>query len=216
MLGIRFGEKERMMRKPMKITCLIIVLLTFTINAFSQVEIKEYQGEKLSPFDRSYDNSIKGPQLVDINKYRLIVNGKIQKALLLTYTQVLALPSVTRAITLNCIEGWSEHLLFKGVRIADIVKSTIINKDVQTVIFYAIDGYSSSLSYKYVIDNDIMLAYEINGKKLDETRGFPFQVVAESKFGYKWVKWVTRIEFSDKPYEGYWEQRGYDNEANIK
>jgi len=204
------------MRKPMKITCLIIALLSVALNAYSQVEIKEYQGEKLSPFDRSYDNSIKGPQNVDINKYRLIVNGKIQKALLLTYTQVLALPSVTRAITLNCIEGWSEHLLFKGVRIADIVKSTIVNKDVQTVIFYAVDGYSSSLSYKYVIDNDIMLAYEINGKKLDETRGFPFQVVAESKFGYKWVKWVTRIEFSDKPYEGYWEQRGYDNEANIK
>ena len=55
-----------------------------------------------------------------------------------------------------------------GVRIEDIVKSTIIDKDVQTVIFYAIDGYSSSLSYKYVIENDIMLAYEINGKKLDE------------------------------------------------
>lgn len=203
------------MKKIMKISCVIIVLLSVCINVYSQVEIKEYQGEKLSPFNRSYDNSIKGPQKVDINKYRLIVNGKIQKTLLLTYTQVLALPSVTRAITLNCVEGWSEHLLFKGVRIADIVKSTNINKDVQTVIFYAIDGYSSSLSYKYVLDNDIMIAYEINGKKLDETRGFPFQVVAESKFGYKWVKWVTRIEFSDKPYEGYWEQRGYDNEADI-
>ena len=214
-LAYAFDEKESLMKKIIKIFCLIIVLLAITMNVYSQVEIKEFQGEKLSPFDRSYDNSIKGPQKVDINKYRLIVNGKIQKALLLTYTQVLALPSVTRAITLNCIEGWSEHLLFKGVRIADIVKSTSINKDVQTVIFHAMDGYSSSLGYKYVLDNDIMLAYEINGKKLDETRGFPFQVVAESKFGYKWVKWVTRIEFSDKPHEGYWEQRGYDNEADI-
>ena len=192
-----------------------MAFLAVSINSYSQVEIKEYQGERLSPFDRSYDNSIKGPQKVDINKYRLIVNGKIQKASLFTYAQVLALPSATRAITLNCIEGWSEHLLFMGVRIEDIVKSTIIDKDVQTVIFYAIDGYSSSLSYEYVIENDILLAYEINGKKLDEKRGFPFQVVAESKFGYKWVKWVTRIEFSDKPYEGYWEQRGYDNEATI-
>jgi len=203
------------MKKSIKIPFLIMAFLAVSINSYSQVEIKEYQGERLSPFDRSYDNSIKGPQKVDINKYRLIVNGKIQKASLFTYAQVLALPSATRAITLNCIEGWSEHLLFMGVRIEDIVKSTIIDKDVQTVIFYAIDGYSSSLSYEYVIENDILLAYEINGKKLDEKRGFPFQVVAESKFGYKWVKWVTRIEFSDKPYEGYWEQRGYDNEATI-
>ena len=205
------------MKKRIKISFLIMVFfLAVCINVYSQVEIKEYQGEKLSPFDRSYDNSINGAQKVDINKYRLIVNGKIQMALLLSYAQVLALPSVTRAITLNCIEGWGEHLLFKGVRIADIVKTTTIDKDVQTVIFYAVDGYSSSLSYKFVLDNDIMLAYEINGKKLDDERGFLFQVVAESKFGYKWVKWVTRIEFSDKPYEGYWEQRGYDNEANIK
>lgn len=203
------------MKKRMKISFSIMLFMLVCIEAYSQVEIREYQGEKLSPFDRSYDNSIKGPQKVDISKYRLIVNGKIQKAFLLTYAQVLDLPSVTRAITLNCVEGWSEHLLFKGVRIADIVKSTTINNGVQTVIFYAIDGYSSSLSYKYVLDNDIMLAYEINGKKLDEKRGFPFQIVAESKFGYKWVKWVTRIEFSDKPYEGYWEQRGYSNEADI-
>jgi DMSO/TMAO reductase YedYZ molybdopterin-dependent catalytic subunit len=41
------------------------------------------------------------------------------------------------------------------------------------------------------------------------------QVVAESKFGYKWVKWLERIELSDKPYLGYWERLGYDNDANI-
>jgi DMSO/TMAO reductase YedYZ molybdopterin-dependent catalytic subunit len=60
-----------------------------------------------------------------------------------------------------------------------------------------------------------MIAYEINGKRLDSKRGFPLQVVAESKFGYKWVKWVTHIELSDKPYTGYWEKNGYDNEADI-
>lgn len=203
------------MMKSLNKFLLVILLMFFCINAYSQVEIHEYQGEKLSPFDRGYDNSIKGPQKVDINTYRLIVNGKLQKTLLLAYSEIIALPSVTRAVTLNCIEGWSEILLFKGVRIAEIVKSSVIDKDVQTVLFYAIDGYSSSLTYKYVLDNDIMLAYEINGLKLNEERGFPLQVVAESKYGYKWVKWVTRIEFSDKQYEGYWEKRGYNNDVGI-
>lgn len=202
--------------KGIKIFSLAILFCICGFGAYAQVEITEYQGEKLSPFDRGYDNSIKGPQKVDINIYRLIVNGKIQKTLLLKYNEILSLPSVTRAITLNCIEGWSEHLLFKGVRIAELIKQVNVNKDVQTVIFYAIDGYSSSLTYKYVVDNDIMLAYEINGKRLDSERGFPLQVVAESKYGYKWVKWLTRIEFSDKLYEGYWEKRGYDNDADIK
>jgi DMSO/TMAO reductase YedYZ molybdopterin-dependent catalytic subunit len=87
---------------------------------------------------------------------------------------------------------------------------------VRTVLFYAVDGYSSSLAYGDVKRLDLMLAAKINGKVLDAKRGFPFQVVAESKLGYKWVKWVTRIELSKDPYEGFWEQRGYDNEADVK
>jgi DMSO/TMAO reductase YedYZ molybdopterin-dependent catalytic subunit len=133
----------------------------------------------------------------------------------MNYKEILALPPVTMAITLNCIEGWSERLLFKGFRLVDLLKKAKPEKEAQTVIFYAIDGYSSSLPYKFVVDNDIMIAYDINGLKLDAERGFPLQVVAESKFGYKWVKWLERIELSDKPYLGYWERLGYDNDASI-
>jgi DMSO/TMAO reductase YedYZ molybdopterin-dependent catalytic subunit len=39
--------------------------------------------------------------------------------------------------------------------------------------------------------------------------------VAENKWGYKWIKWVTRIELSDQDYRGYWEQRGYSNSGDL-
>ena len=40
--------------------------------------------------------------------------------------------------------------------------------------------------------------------------GYPFQLVAEDKWGYKWIKWIVKIELTDDPsYRGYWEQRGY-------
>ena len=55
-----------------------------------------------------------------------------------------------------------------------------------------------------------------HGLTLDETRGFPFQVVAESKYGYKWVKWLTGLELTDQDYLGYWERRGYDNSADLE
>ena len=203
------------MKNFIRMSFLFYLLLIFNAKTYSQVEIREYEGQKLSPFNREYDNSIKGPQAVDVSKYKLTVSGKSQKALSMTYNQILALPSVTRVITLHCVEGWDETLLFKGVRLADIIKNAIPNTEVQTIIFFAEDGYSSSLTYKYVIENDIMLAYEINGIRLDAVRGFPLQVVAESKYGYKWVKWVAHIELYDKPYLGYWEQLGYDNEAGV-
>jgi DMSO/TMAO reductase YedYZ molybdopterin-dependent catalytic subunit len=179
-------------------------------------EIREYQGKRLDPFDRAYDNSIKGPQRVDIQTYRLEVTGLVQTPQSLTYQEILRLPVVKRAITLHCVEGWDEHLLFEGVRLVDLLALARPQEGVRTVIFSAADGYSSSLSYKDVTRLDVMLAAKINGKVLDAKRGFPFQVVAESKLGYKWVKWVTWIELSKDPYKGYWEQRGYDNEADVE
>ncbi len=179
-------------------------------------EIREYEGKKLDAFDRAYDNSIKGPQRVDIKQYRLQIIGLVQTPQSLTYQEVLRLPAVKRAITLYCVEGWNEHLLFEGVRLADLLAIAKPKKGVKTVIFYAADGYSSSVAYDYAIRRDIMLAAMINGRVLDAKRGFPFQLVAESKLGYKWVKWVTHIELTDKPYRGYWEERGFDNEADVK
>jgi DMSO/TMAO reductase YedYZ molybdopterin-dependent catalytic subunit len=82
------------------------------------------------------------------------------------------------------------------------------------VIFHAVDGYTSSLPLDYIRRNDILLAYSMNGVTLPAERGFPFQVVAESKWGYKWVKWVDGIELSnDTSYRGYWESRGYNNDG---
>jgi len=68
-----------------------------------------------------------------------------------------------------------------------------------------------------VVDKNLLLAYEMNGVLLPSERGFPFQVVAEDKLGYKWAKWVTEIELSsDDGYRGYWEERGYDNKADVR
>jgi len=56
----------------------------------------------------------------------------------------------------------------------------------------------------------------MNSETLRPERGFPFQLVAEDKWGYKWIKWVTRIELSDdSEYLGYWEEVGYSNDANL-
>ena len=60
------------------------------------------------------------------------------------------------------------------------------------------------------------MAFKMNNVTLPYERGFPFQLVAESKWGYKWIKWITEIEFSDNLlYKGYWERRGYSNNADL-
>jgi len=182
----------------------------------AETEIKEYQGQRLDSFERAYDNSIRGPQQVDLKTYRLKIGGLVEEPIELTYEQVLALPQEKRLITLYCVEGWNEKLLYEGVRLADLLTLARPKEGVKTVIFQAVDGYTSSLEYGFVKEKDPLLAFRINGRVLDEKRGFPFQVVATDKLGYKWVRWLERIELSNEDYQGYWESRGYDNQADVK
>jgi DMSO/TMAO reductase YedYZ molybdopterin-dependent catalytic subunit len=179
-------------------------------------EIREYQGEKLSSIDDFRENSIAGPQQVSLEDYELEITGLVDKPLTLTYDQVLDRKRYSKVVTLHCVEGWDVTILWEGVLLEDLLNQAGTQDSAVTVIFHAADGYTSSLPLEVIRQNKIMLAHKMNGVELPPERGFPFQVVAESKWGYKWVKWVTKIELSDDPnYRGYWESRGYNNDGDL-
>ena len=179
-------------------------------------EVREYRGAKLSSVEDFRENSIKGPQYVDETAYRLTVTGLVATPLRLTYTQVLNRQTYDKVVRLNCVEGWSVDIWWEGVLVSDLLDAAGAEPGAKVIIFRAADGYSSSLPISYVRDNDILLAAKMNGVKLPPERGFPFQLVAEDKWGYKWVKWVEEIEVSnDTSFRGYWEQRGYSNDGSL-
>lgn len=186
------------------------------INSLEAVEVREYQGENLSSINSFRENSIRGPQNVDRESYMLEVTGLVRNPKTYTYDEVLENQHYEKVVTLNCVEGWSAKILWEGVLLKDLLKEADVLPAAGIVIFYAHDGYSTSLPLTYVIDNDIIIAHKMNGVVLPPERGFPFQLVAENKWGYKWIKWITKIELSDKTdYQGYWEQRGYSNSGNL-
>jgi DMSO/TMAO reductase YedYZ molybdopterin-dependent catalytic subunit len=181
------------------------------------VEVTEYQGQRLGSINDFRENSIKGPQYIDKENYTLVLGGLVDQEKTYTYDEVLDHEKYEKVVTLNCVEGWSVTILWEGVLLKDLLGEAGIDPEANTVIFYAYDGYSSSLPLDYITNNNILLAYKMNGVTLPPERGFPFQLVAESKLGYKWVKWITRIELSnDENYTGYWESRGYSNEAGLR
>ncbi|MBC7194103.1 MAG: molybdopterin-dependent oxidoreductase, partial [Caldisericia bacterium] len=117
---------------------------------------------------------------------------------------------------LYCVEGWNVKILWEGFLVRDLLEDVGITKDAKVLIFYAIDGYSTSLPIDYFYNNDILIAYKMNGVVLPPERGFPFQLVAENKWGYKWIKWIEKIEVSsNEDYRGYWEERGFSNEGDL-
>lgn len=182
----------------------------------AEQELNTWHGQALSPFQRDYDNSIDGPQKLDRRNYRLRVDGLVERPLDLSYDAVIALGSDRRVVTLNCVEGWGERLLYDGVPLRAVLEAAGVRPEAVWVVFHSPEGYSSALPISYLFESRALLGYRINGLTLDDRRGWPFQLVAEGKFGYKWVKWITRIELTKEEVKGYWEQRGYSNEAPVK
>jgi DMSO/TMAO reductase YedYZ molybdopterin-dependent catalytic subunit len=180
-------------------------------------EVREYQGEDLSSANDFRENSIKGPQYVDMENYRLEVTGLVENPLSYSYDEVIeSYQNYKKVVTLYCVEGWSVKILWEGVLVSDLLAEAGSLPEAKVVIFHAYDGYTTSLPLDYIIDNDILMAYKMNDIPLPPERGFPFALVAESKWGYKWIKWITAIELSDDVnYRGYWEDRGYSNTADL-
>ena len=181
------------------------------------VEVREYRGEKLGSVQDFRENSIKGVQHVDRTTYRLAVDGAVARPAKYTYADVLTKESThTKVVTLDCVEGWSVKVLWEGVLLSDLIDRARPEDGANTVIFHCADGYTTSLPLDYIRSNRILLAYGMNGIEMPEERGFPFQVVAESKWGYKWAKWITEIELSkNSDYRGFWESRGYSRSGDL-
>jgi DMSO/TMAO reductase YedYZ molybdopterin-dependent catalytic subunit len=153
---------------------------------------------------------------VDINSYKLGITGLVNTPRQLTYDQVLGFAKYEKVMDLHCVEGWSVRLLWEGVLVRDLLADAGVKPEAKVVILHAVDGYTSALPLDYFMNNDILLGYKMNGLPLLPERGFPFQLVAESKWGYKWVKWVNEIELSDDVnYRGTWEKAGYSNNGDY-
>lgn len=181
------------------------------------VYIKEYKGEKLSSISEFRENSIKGPQSIDISTYKLFVKGLVENEKSYSYEDIInKYQHYQKLITLECVEGWSVKILWEGVLVKDLLTEAGIKPEARIVIFHAVDGYTTSLPLQYILNKNILLAFKMNGLTIPEARGFPFQLAAEDRWGYKWIKWVDKIELSDdESYRGYWEQAGYSNDGSL-
>jgi DMSO/TMAO reductase YedYZ molybdopterin-dependent catalytic subunit len=180
------------------------------------VELREYFGRKLSSVTDFRENSIKGPQHVKKDSFRLEITGLVNDPKTYKYDEMINRPSYKKVVTLNCVEGWSVTILWEGVLVRDLLREAGVDSTAKIVIFYAHDGYSTSFPLDYIMENDIIMAYKMNDLTLPPERGFPFQLAAEKKWGYKWIKWITGIELSDdESHRGYWESRGYSNQADL-
>lgn len=163
-------------------------------------------------------NSVVPAPEFDANTWRLTVDGLFRRPMTFTYNEFRDLPHVERTRDFRCVEGWGvTNVRWTGVQLRQLLKLADVDPRATHLVFHSGDGvYDDSLTIEEAMRDDTLLADEIDGGPLEPDGGRPLRLVLPGNWGYKYVKWVVRVQaISAQGYSGYWEDRGYPADASI-
>jgi DMSO/TMAO reductase YedYZ molybdopterin-dependent catalytic subunit len=155
--------------------------------------------------------------IFDPKSYQLEITGLVRKPRTFTYDELLALPQSHQVSTFHCVTGWTVHdVRWSGVRFKHLLDMVEPLPEAKALRFDSLEvPYNDSLTRKQVELHDVMLALGMDGQPLSRPHGSPARVVIPEMYGYKGVKWLSKIELvADQP-TGYWEGLGYDQDAWV-
>jgi DMSO/TMAO reductase YedYZ molybdopterin-dependent catalytic subunit len=181
----------------------------------AEVELPEGGTVEVTPLDEMRVRTAESDPVIDPATFTLTVSGLVERPLTFTFDDLASMQAEERLVDLPCVEGWTETVLWKGTRLAPLLEQAGVLEGADNVVFSSPGGYTTSLSLVDIAETDPLLAYGANGEMLPHEQGFPLRLVVPDRLGYKWIKWVTTIEVISGDYEGYWESRGYSNEADA-
>ncbi|HEX2047849.1 MAG TPA: molybdopterin-dependent oxidoreductase [Acidimicrobiales bacterium] len=145
--------------------------------------------------------------------YRLHVGGFVDTPVTLTLDDLEAMPATRMTKDFQCVTGWRvQDVKWAGVRLADLLDRAGVKEGAQGVRFGSFDGvYTETLTMEQARRDDVIVAYEMEGRPLTSAHGGPARLYVAPMYGYKSIKWLETIEVSETtPRPGYWEVRGYD------
>ncbi len=154
------------------------------------------------------------PEL-SLQDYRLTVNGAVETPAELDWATLMALPQVERTSDMHCVTQWSNY----DNRWVGIAASTILDlvrplPGCRHVIFHSYDEYTTNVRLEQFADDDVLLAHTWNGAPISRAHGGPLRGMIPKYYLWKSAKWLKRIEFSTSDAPGFWETRGYHNNAD--
>jgi len=143
------------------------------------------------------------------------IDGLVDEPITLDRSMWSSLQRKDETADFHCVEGWSvDDVRWGGVAPSVLLDQAGVKAQARYAVFHANGGvYKSSLPLDLVLDGQTVLADSLNGSPLPPKHGGPLRLVVPKQLGYKNVKWVERIELSDEIVTGYWEGRGYAEDA---
>jgi sulfoxide reductase catalytic subunit YedY len=165
--------------------------------------------------------SVEPPPEVPAEDWVLTVDGLVERPLTIDRAAWSALRRLTETADFHCVTGWTaDDVRWGGVPPSVLLNQAGLRPEARYAAFHAFrhagGGYLSSLPLEIVMAPDTILADTLDGATLPPRHGGPLRLVVPQQLGYKSVKWVVRIEITDVSVPGYWEQRGYPDDAPVR
>ncbi|MGC8468450.1 MAG: sulfite oxidase-like oxidoreductase [Acetobacteraceae bacterium] len=147
--------------------------------------------------------------------FRLDLDGAVESRLSLSWAEFLALPQRESVSDMHCVTQWSRYdNRWKGVAATDLLALVRPRPEARHVIFHSHDGYTTNVRLDQFAAADVFLVHAWEGKPIPRHHGGPLRVLIPRLYLWKSAKWVRRIEFATADRKGFWEVRGYHNNAD--
>jgi sulfoxide reductase catalytic subunit YedY len=153
---------------------------------------------------------------VDVSKWRLNVGGLCENPKTFTLTDIKKLLKETQVSRMKCVEGWSSKAKWGGFRPERLFDAVKPKKEAKFLFFYSADDYTEYISLDDLSKSRVLFVYEMDDKPLPDIHGGPLRLLVPSKYAYKSVKTIVRLDFVEKEGTGYWEGFGYSKDATIE
>lgn len=152
---------------------------------------------------------------IPLDRFRLAIDGVVDNPVLLDWDALMALPQEDSVSDMHCVTQWSRfdnH--WRGVPVSAILDLVRPRPSATHVLFESHDGYTTNLTIEQFAGDDCYLVHGWEGRPISRQHGGPLRILVPRYYLWKSAKWVKRITFADSDHRGFWETRGYNNNAD--
>lgn len=192
---------------------------------------------RVTPTEQFYVRSHFPIPELDADGFRLTVGGAVERVVRLTLDEVMDLPRVTRAATLECAGNGRVYLHppvpgvqwqlgavgngeWTGVRLGEVLRLAGVRAEAEEIVLEGADrgvverdAGDAEIAYARGVPvheaENVVLAYAMNGEPLPREHGFPLRAIVPGHYAMASVKWLTRIHVSTAPFDGYFQTEDY-------
>ena len=155
--------------------------------------------------------------LPDINKdnWQLRIYGLVANEVNLDWDAFQALPQTSDVSDFHCVTRWTRlDMDWVGVKAQELLMMAEPLENARYVTLHGYDGYTTNLPLEALLDDDVLVAHSALGYPLTTAHGGPVRIIVPKRYAWKGAKWLKAIELHEHDKRGFWEVRGYHNDAD--